>query len=94
MPRPLRIEYEGAIYNVLNRGNRREPIFMDDADRQRFVETLGEACAKADWQVHALPTIGWIRPSRIEDQTSAAGAGGGRVHDGSGTPRLIPCARQ
>ena len=37
----------------MNRGDRRERIFVDDADRQRFVETLGEACAKTGWQVHA-----------------------------------------
>ena len=37
----------------MNRGDRRELIFMDDADRQRFVETLGEACAKTGWQIHA-----------------------------------------
>ena len=30
------------MYHVMNRGDRRELIFMDDADRQRFVETLGE----------------------------------------------------
>jgi REP element-mobilizing transposase RayT len=54
MPRPLRIEYEGAIYHVMSRGDRREPIFRDDADRKCFLETLGEACAKTDWQVHAL----------------------------------------
>lgn len=47
------MEYAGAIYHVMNRGDRREPIFHDDADRQRFVITLGEACAKTDWQVHA-----------------------------------------
>jgi REP element-mobilizing transposase RayT len=39
---------------VVNRGDRREPIFRDDTDRNRFLETLGEACAKTDWQVHAL----------------------------------------
>jgi len=33
--------------------DRRERIFRDAADRQRFVETLGEVCAKTDWQVHA-----------------------------------------
>jgi hypothetical protein len=33
MPRKLRIEYDGAIYRVMNRGDRREPIFRDDADR-------------------------------------------------------------
>jgi len=37
----------------MNHGDRRERIFMDDADRQRFVDTLGEACAKPGWQVHA-----------------------------------------
>jgi len=37
----------------MNRGDRRERISMDDADRQRFVDTLGEACAKTGWQVHA-----------------------------------------
>jgi putative transposase len=54
MPRKLRVEYAGAIYHVMNRGDRRELIFLDDRDRERFIETLGEACAKADWQVHAL----------------------------------------
>src|SRR2546425_13298298 len=38
----------------MNRGDRREPIFKDDTDRQRFLETLAECCAKTDWQVHAL----------------------------------------
>ena len=47
MARKLRVEYAGAIYHVMNRGDRRERIFVDDADRQRFVDTLGEACAKA-----------------------------------------------
>ena len=53
MARKLRVEYPGAIYHVLNRGDRREPIFQDDVDRQRFVETLGEACGKTAWLVHA-----------------------------------------
>jgi REP element-mobilizing transposase RayT len=53
MARKVRVEYPGAIYHVMNRGDRREPIFKDDADRQRFVETLAEACAKTGWQVHA-----------------------------------------
>ena len=41
MARKLRVECAGAIYFVMNRGYRRELIFMDDADRQRFVETPG-----------------------------------------------------
>lgn len=53
MARKLRIEYPGAIYHVMNRGDRREPIFKDDKDRQCFLDTLGEACGKTQWQVHA-----------------------------------------
>jgi REP element-mobilizing transposase RayT len=49
----LRVEYPGAVYHVMNRGDRREPIFRDDQDRERFIGTLGEACGKTDWQVHA-----------------------------------------
>ena len=54
MARKLRVEYPGAIYHVMNRGDRREPIFKDDGDQQRFLDTLGGACAKTGWQVHAL----------------------------------------
>src|SRR6202790_5579741 len=53
MARKLRIQYEGAIYHVMNRGHHRENIFRDDQDRERFLKTLGEACQKTDWQVHA-----------------------------------------
>jgi putative transposase len=53
MPRQLRMEYPGAIYHVMNRGDRRERIFHDDIDRKQFITTLGEACLKTDWQVHA-----------------------------------------
>ena len=54
MARMPRVESPGATYHVVNRGDRRELIFRDHADRQRFVETLGEACAKTGWQVHAF----------------------------------------
>src|SRR2546423_501854 len=53
MPRPLRIEYEGALYHVMSRGDRREGNFLEGADRDGFLCTLGEACAKTAWQVHA-----------------------------------------
>ncbi len=47
------MEYPGAIYHVLNRGDRREPIFQDDEDRQGFVAALAEVCGRSGWQVHA-----------------------------------------
>src|SRR6266705_3073143 len=53
MARKFRVEYEGAIYHLLNRGDRKEPVFCDDSDRLLFLETLGQVCAKTDWQVHA-----------------------------------------
>jgi hypothetical protein len=37
MARPLRIEYEGALYHVLSRGDRREAIFFDEEDRREFL---------------------------------------------------------
>jgi len=46
------VEYEGAIHHVMNLGDRREPIFLEDSDRLLFLETMGEACAKTDWQLH------------------------------------------
>jgi putative transposase len=54
MARKLRVQYPGAIYHVLNRGDRREPIFRSDQDRLLFLETLSQACQKTGWQVHAL----------------------------------------
>jgi putative transposase len=54
MARKLRLEYPGAIHHVMNREDRREPIFRDEADRQAFLDTLAQACAKTGWQVHAL----------------------------------------
>ena len=53
MARKLRLQYPGAVYHVMNRGDRREDIFVDDQDRERFVETLGATCDKTGWQVHA-----------------------------------------
>ena len=53
MARKLRIEYARAVYHVMNRGDRREAVFEDDRDRQRFLETVSEACQKTGWQIHA-----------------------------------------
>ena len=53
MPRQLRIEYPGAIYHLMSRGDRREAIYQHDVDRQDFIKTLAETCQKTGWQVHA-----------------------------------------
>ena len=58
MARKLRVEFDGAVYHVMNRGDQQEEIFIDDEDRTLFLETLGEACAKTKWQVHAYCLMG------------------------------------
>lgn len=53
MAGPLRIEYPGAIYHVLSRGDRREAIVRDDVDRKGWLDLLGKTCGRTGWEVHA-----------------------------------------
>ena len=48
MSRPLRVEYPGAHYHVTARGDRCEPIFEDDQDRQSLLKVLGQALERFD----------------------------------------------
>ncbi len=58
MARSLRIQYPGAYYHVMARGNRREAIFHDDDDRRFFLHTLAQACEMTGWRVHAWVLMG------------------------------------
>jgi hypothetical protein len=58
MPRKPRVEFEGAIYHIMSRGNRGDAIFLDDKDRETFIDTLDEACTKTGWLVHAFVLMG------------------------------------
>src|SRR5258708_10531543 len=53
MPRSTHIEFAGAFYHVMARGNRRARIFVQDADRSLFLRTLGEACQRTGRRVPA-----------------------------------------
>ncbi|WP_317930582.1 transposase [Halioxenophilus sp. WMMB6] len=53
MAKPLRIEFAGALYHVTARGNARQDIFLDDEDRQYFLELLHRACERNFWLCHA-----------------------------------------
>ena len=53
MARKLRLEYEGAMYHVINRGNYRSDIFATVGAKAAFESCLFEACAKAKWRLHA-----------------------------------------
>ena len=53
MARPLRVEFDGAVYHVTSRGNARKDIFDDDGDRQAFFEILGKVVNRFNWLCHA-----------------------------------------
>jgi len=53
MARPLRIQFEGAVYHLTSRGNARQDIFLDDEDRAVFLEVLGNVVARFGWICHA-----------------------------------------
>jgi len=53
MARPLRIEYEGAVYHVTSRGNAKSDIYLDDTDRALFLEVLLYVVQRFGWKCHA-----------------------------------------
>jgi len=53
MARGIRVEFAGAYYHVMARGNRREDIYFNDDDRRFFLKTLSDACGRTGWRVHA-----------------------------------------
>lgn len=58
MSRPLRIEFPGAVYHVTSRGDRREPIFEDDVDRETLLATVAQAMERFDVEVLAYCLMG------------------------------------
>src|SRR3990167_3387995 len=53
MARPLRIEYEEAVYHVTSRGNARDNIFSDGHDKEKFLEELDSVIKRYNWLCHA-----------------------------------------
>jgi len=58
MARPLRLEFPGALYHVTSRGNDREPIYVDDKDRNTFLLALDDVCRRYNWIIHAYCLMG------------------------------------
>lgn len=52
MPKRLRIDYPGAFFHITSRGNRKQPIFLSDADRHSFLSCLREAHEKYGIFIH------------------------------------------
>jgi putative transposase len=53
MARPLRLEFENALYHVTSRGDRRESIYRDDLDREGWLALLAAVCVRFNWRVYA-----------------------------------------
>lgn len=58
MARPLRIEFAGALYHVMARGDARAKIFRDDTDRDAFLSGLARVCERFEWRVWAYCLMG------------------------------------
>ena len=53
MARPLRIQFPGAIYHIISRGDRKEDIFNDSTDRIIFLKVLETVIKRYNWLCHA-----------------------------------------
>lgn len=53
MSRPLRLSFPGAIYHITSRGNARAAVYLDDDDKQRFLDLLASCVEKFNWICHA-----------------------------------------
>jgi len=58
MVRPLRIEFEGAWYHVMNRGAARRDVFVSDSQRERFLELLADLVERFGIETHAYCLMG------------------------------------
>jgi len=54
MPRPPRIQFPGAIYHLTSRGNNRQAIFLDDADRTAFLDLLSRSRDRFNFRIFAF----------------------------------------
>lgn len=53
MSRPLRLELAGGLYHITSRGNRRDDIYINDTDRSKWLDLLGQVCQRYNWRCHA-----------------------------------------
>src|SRR5882672_1801612 len=58
MARKLRLEFPGAIYHVINRGNYRAFVFKSEGAKQAFEDCLFAACERSGWLLHAFVVMG------------------------------------
>ena len=80
MPRRPRAEFEAGIHHAFARGNRRQPIYADDADRLRYLATLGRVTTRMEWRCLAYCLMGNHVHLLVETRSPNLGAGMHRLH--------------
>ncbi len=87
MARPLRIEFEGAVYHIISRGNAKQDIFLNEEDRKAFFSVLAKAVKRFEWLCHAYCFMG--NHCHLLLETSQANLSGG-MHYLTQLPHLRP----
>ena len=81
MARKPRIEFAGAVYHVLSRGDHGENIYQDDENRKGFLGCLGEVCERTGWKALTNCDNSCLDQPKIENggciQADAGGECGG-----------------
>jgi hypothetical protein len=57
MPRPLRIDYPGALHHVMNRGARHEQVFFDDDSYGMFLSLVGNVAERYVIRIHGFALL-------------------------------------
>jgi hypothetical protein len=65
MARPLRLEFAGALYHITSRGDRREDIYEEDADRLAILTLLDDVCDTYNWLCHAYCLMSDLSHRRV-----------------------------
>ena len=71
MARPLRIQYPGAVYHVMNRGSSRQKVFLENRDYEAFLHTLAEVHDRWQVEVFAYCLMGKVREAQSETAGTA-----------------------
>jgi len=95
MARPLRIEFPGAFYHVMNRGNTGMDIYRSERDREKFLEYAGEALKRYGIKVHTDCLMTTHYHFLIETPHANPGCGDLSLqgNDGRNQRRLGPAVR-
>ena len=89
MARPLRIEFEGAVYHITARGNARQDIFLADEDRVGFLAVLADVVDRFGWICHAYCPISYHHHLLIETPDANLSNGMRQLKGGTGSDLVL-----